>query len=153
MARLATPATLNGHLDTVRAIRDGHTAEVQENLPAVLRADSVLDKEIQPKAAKMCALKDAKTVLLTGVTGFLGAFLLRDLLESTSAQIVCMVRFADSSQDDIPAGIARIRRNLLDFGLWSDNIMERVEILPGNLSRKRFGLALTRSRRWRNALM
>ena len=141
VARLATPATLNGHLDTVRAIRDGHTAEVQENLPAVLRADSVLDKEIQPKDAKMCALKDAKTVLLTGVTGFLGAFLLRDLLESTSAQIVCMVRFADSSQDDIPAGIARIRRNLLDFGLWSDNIMERVEILPGNLSRKRFGLA------------
>ncbi|CAN9145594.1 unnamed protein product [Alternaria alternata] len=130
VARLATPATLNGHLDTVRAIRDGHTAE-----------NSVLDKEIQPKDAKMCALKDAKTVLLTGVTGFLGAFLLRDLLESTSAQIVCMVRFADSSQDDIPAGIARIRRNLLDFGLWSDNIMERVEILPGNLSRKRFGLA------------
>jgi len=79
VARLAQPATLNGHLDTVRAIRDGHTAEVQENLPAVLRADSVLDKEIQPKDAKACALKDAKTVLLTGVTGFLGAFLLRDL--------------------------------------------------------------------------
>lgn len=141
VARLANPATLNGHLDTVRAIRDGHTAEVQENLPAVLRADSVLDKDIQPQNAAFCALKDAKTVLLTGVTGFLGAFLLRDLLESTSAQIICMVRFADSSQDDIPAGIARIRRNLLDFGLWSDNIMERVEILPGNLSRKRFGLA------------
>lgn len=141
VARLANPATLNGHLDTVRAIRDGHTAEVQENLPAVLRADCVLDKDIQPVQTKYCALKDAKTVLLTGVTGFLGAFLLRDLLESTSAQIICLVRFADSSQDDIPAGIARIRRNMLDFGLWSDNIMERVEILPGNLSRKRFGLS------------
>lgn len=140
VARLANPATLNGHLDTVRAIRDGHTAEVQENLPAVLRADSVLDKDIQPQNAKFCAIKDAKTVLLTGVTGFLGAFLLRDLIENTSTQIVCMVRFADSSQDDVPAGIARIRRNLLDFGLWSDNIMERVEILTGNLSRKRFGL-------------
>lgn len=141
VARLANPATLNGHLDTVRAIRDGHTAEVQENLPAVLRADSVLDKDIQPQNPKFCAIKDAKTILLTGVTGFLGAFLLRDLLENTSAQILCMVRFADSSQDDIPAGIARIRRNMLDFGLWSDNIMERVEILTGNLARKRFGLA------------
>ncbi|OAL50622.1 acetyl-CoA synthetase-like protein [Pyrenochaeta sp. DS3sAY3a] len=141
VARLANPASLNGHLDTVRAIRDGHTADIQENLPAVLRADSVLDKDIQPQNAKFCALKDAKTILLTGVTGFLGAFLLRDLLENTSGQIVCLVRFADSSQDDIPAGIARIRRNLLDFGLWSDNIMERVEILPGNLSRKRFGLS------------
>ncbi|KAH7095781.1 hypothetical protein FB567DRAFT_601764, partial [Paraphoma chrysanthemicola] len=141
VARLANPATLNGHLDTVRAIRDGHTAEVQENLPQVLRADAVLDKDIQPKDPKVCALKDAKTVFLTGVTGFLGAFLLRDLLENTSATIVCMVRFADSSQDDIPAGIARIRRNMLDFGLWNDSIMERVEILPANLSRKRFGLS------------
>ncbi|PSN72939.1 nonribosomal peptide synthetase 10 [Corynespora cassiicola Philippines] len=141
VARLANPATLNGHLDTVRAIRDGHTAAIQADLPAILRADSVLDKEIQPSGAKAIALKDAKTVLLTGVTGFLGAFLLRDLLESTSAQIICLVRFPDASEEDLPAGIARIRRNLLDFGLWSDSIMERVEILPGNLSRKRFGLA------------
>jgi amino acid adenylation domain-containing protein/thioester reductase-like protein len=141
VARLANPATLNGHLDTVRGIRDGHTAAVQENLPQVLRSDSVLDVDIQPVNPKICALKDAKTVFLTGVTGFLGAFLLRDLLESTSATIVCMVRFADSSQDDVPAGIARIRRNLLDFGLWNDSIMERVEILPANLSRKRFGLS------------
>jgi len=141
VARLADPATLNGHLDTVRSIRDGHTAAVQADLPAVLRTDSVLDKDIQPHNAKICALKDAKTVLLTGVTGFLGAFLLRDLLDSTSAQIICLVRFSDASQDDLPAGIARIRRNLLDFGLWSDLIMERVEILPGNLSRRRFGLS------------
>ncbi|KAF2255797.1 tyrocidine synthetase 1 [Trematosphaeria pertusa] len=141
VARLADPATLNGHLDTVRSVRDGQTAAVQADLPAVLRADSVLDKDIQPVNAKICALKDAETVLLTGVTGFLGAFLLRDLLDSTSAKIICLVRFNDASQDDRPAGIARIRRNLLDFGLWSDLIMERVEILPGNLSRKRFGLS------------
>lgn len=141
VARLANPATLNGHLDTVRAIRDGHVTEVQENLPSVLRADAVLDKDIQPHNPTICALKDAKTVLLTGVTGFLGAFLLQDLLENTSAQVICMVRFADSSQDDIPAGVARIRRNLLDFGLWNNSIMERVEILPANLSRRRFGLA------------
>ncbi|KAF2866651.1 tyrocidine synthetase 1 [Massariosphaeria phaeospora] len=141
VARLAANATLNGHLDAVRAVRDGHTAAVQADLPAVLRADSILDKEIRPSKASVCALKDAKTVLLTGVTGFLGAFLLRDLLENTSAQILCLVRFSDASQDDLPAAIARIRRNLLDFGLWSDLIMERVEVVTGNLSRKRFGLS------------
>lgn len=141
VARLADPATLNGHLETVRAVRDGHTAAVQADLPAILRADSVLDKDIRPSNANMCSLKDADTVLLTGVTGFLGAFLLNDLLESTSATIICLVRFNDPSQDDLPGGIARIRRNLLDFGLWTDSIMERVQILPGNLSRKRFGLS------------
>ncbi|KAF2736445.1 putative NRPS-like enzyme [Polyplosphaeria fusca] len=141
VARLADPPTLNGHLETVRAVRDGHTTAIQEDLPAVLRSDSVLEKDITPSGAKICALKDAHTVLLTGVTGFLGAFLLSDLLENTSAHIICLVRFSDPSQDDQPAAIARIRRNLLDMGLWYDTIMERVEILPGNLSRKRFGLS------------
>lgn len=141
VARLADPPTLSGHLQTVRDVRDGHTAAVQADLPAVLRADSVLDEDIQPSGASMCPVNQANTVLLTGATGFLGAFLLNDLLESTSAKIVCLVRFSDPSQADQPAGIARIRRNLLDLGLWHDSIMERIEILPGNLSRKRLGLS------------
>ncbi|KAH7117670.1 tyrocidine synthetase 1 [Dendryphion nanum] len=142
VSRLADPASLNGHLDTVRSVRDGVTASIQADLPAVLRADSILEKDIvPPKDIKPISIKDANTVLLTGVTGFLGAFLLNDILENTSAKVICLVRFNDPSQDDLPGGIARIRRNLLDFGLWNDSIMERVEILPGNLSRKRFGLS------------
>lgn len=140
VARLADPPTLDGHLQTVRDVRDGHAAAVQADLPAILRADSVLDEDIQPSNTNMCPIDQAETVLLTGATGFLGAFLLNDLLDSTSAKIVCLVRFTDPSVDDQPAGIARIRRNLLDLGLWNDSIMERIEILPGNLSRKRLGL-------------
>ncbi|KAI1630040.1 linear gramicidin synthetase subunit C [Exophiala viscosa] len=141
LARLVDPATLNGHLETVRAVRDGQVAAVQADLPAVLRADSVLDKEIQPTNATIRALNKADTVLLTGATGFLGAFLLNDLLATTSAQIICLVRFNDPSEEDAPGGIARLRKHLLDLGIWSDSMMERVEILPGNLSRKRFGLS------------
>ncbi|KAI6833929.1 acetyl-CoA synthetase-like protein [Hortaea werneckii] len=141
VARLADPPTLTGHLETVRAVRDGHTAAVQADLPSVLRVDSVLDQDIQPNGAKMCAANKAETILLTGATGFLGAFLLNDLLESTPAQIICLVRFNDPDEDDVPAGIARIRNNMLDLGLWRDSVMERVEILPGNLSRKRLGLS------------
>ncbi|PNS15725.1 L-2-aminoadipate reductase [Sphaceloma murrayae] len=141
VARLADPPTLNGHLHTVRAVRDGHTAAVQADLPGAIRADSVLDKDIQPpKDSQLVPADKAEAILLTGATGFLGAFLLNDLLQSTSARIICLVRFNEPSEDDIPAGIARLRRNLLDFGLWSDNVMERIEILPGNLSRKRLGM-------------
>ena len=140
VGRLADPATLNGHLQTVRAVRDGQIAEVQADLPATLRADSVLDRDIWPSGAKIRAVKDADTVLLTGATGFLSGFVLLDLLESTSATIICLVRFSDPSNSDIPAGIARLRKNLIDMGLWRDSIMERIEILPGDLSRKRFGL-------------
>lgn len=141
VARLADPPTLNGHLETVRAVRDGQIAAVQADLPAALKADSVLDEDIKPTDAKMKPINDADVVLLTGVTGFLGAFLLNDLLQNTSAKIICLIRCKDPSEDDIPAGIARIRRNMVDFGIWNDGIMERLEILPGNLSRKRFGLA------------
>lgn len=140
VARLADPPTLNGHLETVRSVRDGLTAAVQADLPAVLRSDSILEEEIRPSGdTKMIPLNEAKTVLLTGATGFLGAFLLNDLLVRTSAHVICLVRCNEASADDIPQGVARIRRNLVDHGLWHDSIMERVEILPGNLNRKRFG--------------
>lgn len=142
VARLADPTTLAGHVNTLRAVRDGQIAEVQADLVSALRSDSQLESEIQPaKGTKIISIKNAETVLLTGATGFLGSFILNDLLESTSAKILCLVRFSEPSDDDIPAGIARIRRNMIDYGLWRDSIMERVEILPGNLSRKWLGLS------------
>jgi amino acid adenylation domain-containing protein/thioester reductase-like protein len=140
VARLVVNPTLEGHLDVVCSIRDGHTAAVQADLPAVLRADSVLPEDIQPSGAPMCSLSEASTVLLTGATGFLGAFLLKDLLELTSARILCLVRFNDPTGEDASAGVARIRKNLLDLGLWHDSMLERIEVLPGNLSHKRLGL-------------
>ncbi|PPJ54517.1 hypothetical protein CBER1_02533 [Cercospora berteroae] len=141
VGRLADPPTLESHLHTVREVRDGTIAAVQSDLPTALRKDSNLDRDIEPNGAKICALKDAKTVLLTGATGFLGAFLLHELLEGTSAQIICLVRSPESSAEDKPGCTARIRRNLIDLGLWSDSVMERVEVLPADLPRKRFGLA------------
>ncbi|KAI5297221.1 hypothetical protein KEM55_004999, partial [Ascosphaera atra] len=141
ISRLADNPTLEGHLQTVRDIRDGHAAKVQAELPAVLRADSTLEEEITPiESTKFCSIKNAKTVLLTGVTGFLGPFLLNEILNTTNAHVICLVRFNEPEDDDQPGGVARIRRNLLDMGIWRDSIMERLEILPGNLSKSKFGL-------------
>ncbi|KAK4609105.1 Linear gramicidin synthase subunit D [Fulvia fulva] len=141
VGRLAEPADLQSHLLTVREVRDGTIAAVQSDLPAALRKDSSLDRDIEPNGAKICALKDAKTILLTGATGFLGAFLLNELLEGTSAQITCLVRSQEPSDEDKPGCTARLRKNLIDLGLWRDSIMERVEIIPGDLPRKRLGLS------------
>ena len=141
VARLVVNPTLEGHLETVRSVRDGHTAAVQADLPAVLIADSALPDDIQRTSASICSLTAANTVLLTGATGFLGAFLLCDLLEFTSARILCLVRFNDPKKEDAPAGVARIRKNLLDLGLWHDSILDRIDIIPGNLAHKWLGLA------------
>ncbi|PBP27661.1 tyrocidine synthetase 1 [Diplocarpon rosae] len=141
VGRLVVNPTLEGHLEVVRSVRDGRTAAVQADLPAVLRADATLPEDIQPNGNPMCPLSSASRVLLTGATGFLGAFLLVDLLEATSARILCLVRFNNPEDEDGPAGVARIRKNLLDLGLWQDSILDRIDVLPGNLSHKRLGLA------------
>lgn len=141
LAPLAGTPTLEGHLDAVRAARDGHTAAVQADLPSVLAADAALPEDIQGDGKPMCRLSDAETILLTGATGYLGAFLLKSLLENTSAQILCLIRFTDPNVDCRPAGIARIRKNLIDQGIWNDAMLERMEVVPGNLARNRFGLS------------
>ncbi|KAI0477276.1 non-ribosomal peptide synthetase [Xylariaceae sp. FL0804] len=148
LARLAGNPTLKGHLEVVLNARDGHTAAVQADLPKVLREDSVLPPDVRPSSSsggKVATrrLRDADTVLLTGTTGFLGAFLLRALIDSTSAHVICLVRFADLSAGDAldAAGMARVRNNLLDLGLWTDDMLDRIEVVPANLARRRFGLA------------
>ncbi|KAG5996811.1 putative NRPS-like protein biosynthetic cluster [Claviceps pusilla] len=141
LAPLAGTPTLEGHLEVVRAARDGHTAAVQADLPAVLAADATLPEDIRGDGKPMCRLSDADTILLTGATGYLGAFLLKSLLENTSAQIMCLIRFPDPNVDCRPAGIARIRKNLIDQGIWNDAMLERMEVVPGNLSRTRLGLS------------
>lgn len=141
VAPLAGTPTLDGHLEAVKAARDGHTAAVQADLPAVLAADCILPDDIQSPGAKMCRLSDAETVLLTGSTGYLGAFLLKSLLENTTANIICLVRFTEPTEDCRPAGIARVRKNLIDLGIWQDSMLDRIDIFPGNLARKRLGLS------------
>lgn len=141
LAPLAGNPTLQGHMEAIRDARDGHTAAVQADLPAVLRADIELDEDIKSNGTPMLQLSEARTVLLTGATGYLGAFLLKSLIENTSATIVCLVRFTDPHDDCRPAGFARIRKNLVDLGLWHDGMLERMEVLPGNLSGKRLGLS------------
>ncbi|GAO19157.1 hypothetical protein UVI_02061400 [Ustilaginoidea virens] len=141
LAPLAGTPTLEGHLRAVKAARDGHTAAVQADLPAVLEADSALPQDIKGTGRPMCRLNDAETILLTGATGYLGAFLLKSLLDNTSAQILCLIRFTDPNVDCRPAGIARIRKNLIDQGIWNDTMLERMEVVPGNLARNRLGLS------------
>lgn len=143
VAQLVDSPTLHGHLAIILAMRNGSTASIQTDLPATLRADCLLEEEIQPVNIKMCPLEAADVVFLSGATGFLGAFLLRDLLQNTSAVIICLVRFSESTgrhQSGAEAK-ARIRKSLLEKDLWCDSFMERIEVVVGDLSQKHLGLS------------
>ncbi|WP_158857587.1 non-ribosomal peptide synthetase [Streptomyces sp. NRRL B-1347] len=74
-------------------------------------------------------------VLLTGATGFVGAFLLRELLERTDADIHCLVR-APSRE----AGRARLDDVLRSYGISAGTGGRRLHVVPGDLAEDGLGL-------------
>ncbi|KAJ9479553.1 putative L-2-aminoadipate reductase (putative) [Pseudozyma hubeiensis] len=143
LGELAGNPTLQDHVRITLAARDGYNAAVQADLPTVLRADIELAPEFKlasPDTVKPTPLNEAQTILLTGATGFLGGFLLHDLYQNTTARIVCLIRFNAPYRTDRSAAMARLRRNMLDLGFWDHGMLDRIDVLPANLSRNRLGL-------------
>ena len=77
----------------------------------------------------------ARHILLTGATGFVGAFLLERLLRDTDATIHCPVRAADR-----PQAMRRIHATMQRFGLRLGE-PGRVRPLPAELGRPGLGMA------------
>lgn len=102
------------------------------NAPPVkvnLKAEAQLDPEIMPDTSQAVVVQPS-TIFLTGATGFLGAFLLDELLRKTRATFYCLVR-ANSQIE----GMQRIRDNLKGYGLWRNRFRDRIIPIPGDLSR------------------
>ncbi|MBV6449477.1 MAG: D-alanine--poly(phosphoribitol) ligase subunit 1 [Anaerolineales bacterium] len=78
---------------------------------------------------------EPKKILLTGATGFVGAFLLKDLLTMTSAEIYCLLRADDAEQ-----GLQRLNRNLNSYQLWDESLAHRIKPVLGDLGSPRLGL-------------
>ncbi|MFJ2276117.1 amino acid adenylation domain-containing protein [Streptomyces sp. NPDC087866] len=74
--------------------------------------------------------------LLTGASGFLGAFLLRDLIEATDGPVDCLVRAASPD-----SAAQRIRANLEHYGLWRPRYADLIRPVPGDLAAPGLGLA------------
>ena len=75
-------------------------------------------------------------VFLTGGTGFLGAFMLVDLLRMPRVhQIGCLVRAADAT-----SGLQRLRVAMSKYNLWEELFEHKLLILPGRLEDEYLGL-------------
>ncbi|MCU0680765.1 MAG: thioester reductase domain-containing protein [Polyangiaceae bacterium] len=101
-----------------------------------LAAEAKLDEGISPRGLAAPATSPPRRVLLTGATGFVGAFLLRELLRRTDTTVVCLARAA--SDDD---AARRLRDNLAHYRLWEPAFAARVEPLSGDLATPRLGLS------------
>ncbi|WP_168711346.1 non-ribosomal peptide synthetase [Streptomyces sp. RKND-216] len=113
---------------------DGDAADGADTRP---RADVTLDPEIRAEGPPQWR-SDPQAVLLTGATGFLGAFLLNALLDSTGADVVCLVR--GDSVEEADARLTRHLRELRLWDRWDEDTRDRVRALPGDLSRPHLGL-------------
>src|SRR5262249_52950884 len=104
-----------------------------------LEPEVVLDEEIRPGAPYHDEWKPPSHIFLTGATGFLGAFLLHDLLQQGQAEIHCLVRAQDAAE-----GMRRIQQKLTEYGIWDPAQAHRVVPVPGDLTKPLLGLATQR---------
>lgn len=104
-----------------------------------LLADAVLPDDVRPEPGALPAHAGPyQTILLTGGTGYTGAFLLREILDRSSARVCVLAR----AEDDATAA-ARVLQNLQEYGLARDGDAPRITGIAGDMSRPYLGLSRT----------
>ncbi|MES1243261.1 MAG: thioester reductase domain-containing protein [Acidobacteriota bacterium] len=126
LARLLAEPTVAELAVAVRA------PETAVEAPPDLSAEAILDPAIQ--GVGETADPAPSEVFLTGATGFLGAWLLRDLL-AEGVTVHCLVRAADAEE-----GRRRILGNLEEHRLDVSGREEKIVAVPGDLAEPRWGL-------------
>jgi thioester reductase-like protein len=105
--------------------------ELQPDGDGTSAGASVAIGELPPRAAH----RD-RQVLLTGVTGYFGAFLLEKILEQGEAHVHCLVRASSETE-----ARERLEASLRSRGIERDDLAERVSVVRGDLGKPRLGLA------------
>jgi thioester reductase-like protein len=101
-----------------------------------LEAEAVLEPNICYNHSLSENWQTPESIFLTGGTGFLGVYLLYELLQQTTAKIYCLVR----CENDL-AGLDRLQKSLQFYELWQEVFRDRIVIAIGDLSQPRFGLS------------
>jgi thioester reductase-like protein len=100
-----------------------------------LRADTRLADDIRP-APGATATVTPENILLTGATGFLGVFLLNEVIARTGATIYCHVRASTPA-----AALERLKAAMAARALWAPTHAARIVPVLGDLGEPRLGLA------------
>ena len=101
-----------------------------------LQAEAVLDPSITTEGLPHADYFSPRNVFLTGVTGYLGAFLLEQLLTDTTADVYCLVRASDTAQAN-----QRIEETLEKYRINVAAHRERIHPVVGDLAKPLLGLS------------
>ena len=110
-----------------------------DNYQTDLRAECVLEPEIVPQSGYTHRPEDCRSILVTGATGFLGAYLVRELIHrhpSKEFTVYCHGRGATAA-----AVMNRIEQNMRRFHCWEDSFREHLVPVPGDLGQPQLGIA------------
>ncbi|TWU06101.1 type I polyketide synthase [Stieleria varia] len=142
VARLSTHPQQEAAIAGLLAMADEFKDELQgcDSIDLVSEAqlpDDVLGDDFAERLrAQMHQRQPIQCILVTGGTGFLGAYLLHYLLESNpQLQIHCLVR-ADSAA----AAIQRLQENQEKYCLWNPGFAERIHVVLGDVTLPRLGI-------------
>ncbi|MEU3059761.1 thioester reductase domain-containing protein [Streptomyces subrutilus] len=121
-------ATIRRLTTIVHGLKNGAGLGDEEVDPAADGDGALVDADLQiplePLAKETAPGRD---VLLTGATGYLGAFLLDELLAASKGRVYCVVRAADEAE-----GMARLQAAARKFDLPEPDAA-RVHVVPGDL--------------------
>lgn len=128
---------------------DSLNSDYVEHLPSTVNlvAEATLDASITPNVYQGTSCSTPRNVLLTGVTGFVGAFLLDELLAQTQGNIYCLVR-SGSIQD----AALRIEDTLNRYAIHNPLAKHRIVPLFGDLTKPLLGLSAAQFRELGNEI-
>jgi amino acid adenylation domain-containing protein/thioester reductase-like protein len=137
-------ATIAKLATTISAIQQvGSAAATTAAIVPDLEAEAVLEPGIRPPTSPtdLAEPGEARVIFLTGATGFLGAFLLDELLRQTRADIYCLVSTLDAE-----TAHSEIQRNLKLYSLWRPELASRIVPVVGDLAQSYLGFSKQRFR-------
>jgi amino acid adenylation domain-containing protein/thioester reductase-like protein len=132
--RLLADPSLSGCAEAIREARSGLSPREVAEARVDFYAEGLLDVPIPAAHAGLAAAGPVEDILLTGATGFVGGYLLRELLRTTDARIHCLVRAVDAEHALHRLAATQARYELGDLPA------DRVVALVGDLGRPLLGL-------------
>ncbi|QPH04919.1 putative secondary metabolism biosynthetic enzyme [Epichloe festucae Fl1] len=134
--------TLRGLTSQVERLRNGQSVAVDETAETAYAESldeliNTLDAKYQGLDPNSLSPSTGATFFLTGATGFLGAYLVKEILDRKNTKLVAHIRGAK----DLDFAHNRLTRSLKGYGLWQDSWAERVSCVLGDLSKPRLGLS------------
>lgn len=134
--------TLAGFAAQVDKAKAGTSDDAEGGLPAYAKSLdellATLPEKYQSADADAKAACGDLTIFLTGATGFLGSYLIKEILERTQTgiRLIAHVRGAK----DPEAALERIRRSLRGNGLWNESWTSKLSCVVGDLAQPQLGI-------------